>query len=199
MKKLLLATLLLSFSSLAILAQDYEAPPPPLIYLAPRADEIKEFVSKENNFSISFPGVPKTAAKKTEESTENVFSVYRSGSNSIVSVWEFKNDVENNREEILERYRKGILNFPFPGGAEKVKPTMTSENDFQIGKYKGREFAYEAGLKFTKVRLLFVGKRIYEIKTDVTNWHILSEYQKANARDFERETERFFSSFRLLN
>src|SRR5215213_6433618 len=197
MKKLLLAMLLLSFSSLAILAQNDEPPPPVLIYSAPRAAEIKEFVSKENNFSISFPGVPKAAAKKTEESTENVFSVYRYGSNSIVTVWEFKNDVENRREEILERYRKGILNVPFPIGGEKLKPSMISENDIQTGKYKGKELAYEADLKFTRVRLLFVGKRIYEIKTDVTNWHLLSEHFKDKVSDFEKETERFFSSFQL--
>ncbi|HEX8249222.1 MAG TPA: hypothetical protein VF599_13680 [Pyrinomonadaceae bacterium] len=198
MKKLLLAILLLSFSSLAVLAQD-DMPPPPLIYSAPSAAEIKEFVSKENNFSISFPGVPNTAAKKTEDSTENVFSVYRSGSNSTVSVWEFKNDVENRREEVLKRYRESILYAPFLSSGDKLKPSITSENDIQIGKYKGKEFAYKADLKFTRVRLLFAGKRIYKIKTDVTNWHILTEYYKEKVSDFGKETDRFFNSFKFLD
>ena len=199
MKKLVLAILLLSFSSLPISAQD-DSPPPPLIYLAPRADEIKEFASKENNFSIGFPGVPKVDTKPAKEFTSAIFRVYRHGSSSLVSVWQFKKNVENRQEEILKKYRESILNLapPFPG-AQFPKPSIISETDIQIGKYKGKELAYEADLRFVRVRLLFVGKRVYEIKTDVTNWHILTKYQKDKAADFAKETERFFSSFRLLN
>ncbi|MDQ3798382.1 MAG: hypothetical protein M3384_02930 [Acidobacteriota bacterium] len=201
MKKLLPAILLLSFSSLAVLAQSRDnPPPPPLLYLAPAKAEIKEFVSKEHNFSVAFPGVPKAEVKQAKDARESVFKVYRQGSYSVVTVWEFKNDAEKRREEFLKKYRESILNTSPPfGGRQMLKPSIISENDIQIGKYKGKEFAYEADIKFTRTLLLFAGKRIYEIKADVTNWHILREYQKNKAEDFLKEAERFFNSFKLLN
>lgn len=201
MKKLLPAILLLSFSSLAILAQNGDnPPPPPLLYLAPAKSEIKKFVSKENNFTVGFPGVPRAEVKQAKDAQESVFKVYRQGSYSVVTVWEFKNDAEKRREDFLKKYRENILNTSPPlGGRQMLKPSIISENDIQIGKYKGKEFAYEADIRFTRTLLLFAGKRIYEIKADVINWHTLRDYQKDKAEDFLKEAERFFNSFKLLN
>jgi hypothetical protein len=180
------------------LAQDMP-PPPPLIWAAPSETEIKEFVSKDLGFKISFPGEPKLETKQVDGVEESFLKVYRKGSNSIVRIFTYKNKVAKFRDEIVKNYRESIMNSPPPYfGAKIPKPEISSENEFKIGKYNGIEFTYKFDLSFAKVRLLFVDKRVYEIKTDVTNWHILTQSFKQKVEEFDKETQRFFDSFQLL-
>jgi hypothetical protein len=186
-----------------VLAGKYKAqdmpPPPPLIWAPPSETDIKEFVSKELGFKISFPGEPKLEKKQIDGVDESFLKVYRKGSNSIVRVLTYKNKVEKSRDEIVKNYRESIMNSPPPYfGAKVQKPEITSENEFKIGKYKGIEFIYKFDLRFAKVRLLFVDKRVYEIKTDVTNWHILTQSFKNKVEEFDKETKRFLDSFQLI-
>lgn len=181
-----------------LLAQDMP-PPPPLIWATPSETEIKEFVSKDLGFKISFPGNPKLETKQVDGVDESFFKVYRKGSNSIVRIFAYKKKVEKFRDEIVKNYRDSIMNSPPPYfGAKFPKPEIISENEFNLGKHKGIEFVYKFDLSFAKVRLLFVDKRVYEIKSDVTNWHILTQSYPKKVDEFDKETKRFFDSFQLI-
>ncbi len=197
MKKICLSAILLFICSCKVLAQ--VPPPPPLIWAPPSESEIKEFISKEFGFKISFPGEPKIETKKSEDGFETLFKVYRNGSNSFVRVTDFKERLKKYQEQMIQSYRELILNTPPPYiGAKVSKPEIISESEFTVGKYKGIEFVYKFDLRFAKVRLLFVEKRTYEIKLDITNWHILNDHYKEKVEAFNKETERFFNSFQLI-
>jgi hypothetical protein len=190
---------IISFCSLAVLAQAPPPPPAPLIYKAPEKSELKEFLSDDSKFQVTFPGEPKITKQEFENGFIITYRVYRQGSNSIVSVIEYKNNVEDKREEIIEHYKNTIFNIPNKVYSSTFPPPkITEEKDFQLEGIKGKEFAFESNMQFTKVRLLFVGKKVYEIKSDVTNWHILTKHVKDKVADFEQETKRFFDSFKFL-
>lgn len=159
-------------------------PPAPLIYKAPEKNDLKEFVSDDGTFRITFPGVPKITRQKVENGTAATYLVYRQGSNSIVNVADFDIDIESGREEIYASMRNDFLKSP--------KTTIEAEKDIRIGGEPGREFDILQNFQYQKIRVLIVGARIYEIKTDATNWHIAGDSTK---KQFFSETERFFDSF----
>ena len=55
---------------------------------------------------------------------------------------------------------------------------------------------YFNNLKFQKVRIFVADSTLYEIVTDVTNWHIIGNSTK---KLFFDESERFFNSFKIIN
>lgn len=189
MKYLLRLFFVLNICGVIALAQTPPPPPPPLIYEAPEKSELKEFVSEDKSFQITFPGVPKITKQETGSGTITNYRVYRQGSNSIVNTIEFGGDVEINEEKIYELVRSSVAKTP--------KSTIQVEKDFQIDGKTGKEFEILRDYHFEKVRILIAGKRIYEIKSDVTNWHILSKYNNDKAIEFAEETRRFFDSFKL--
>ena len=83
----------------------------------------------------------------------------------------------------------------YNGTEQKAK--ITEEKDIQLGNYKGKEFSYELGLEYHKVRFVFVKERIYQISTFVTNWHMLKNMTQPKAAEFENEAKRFFDSFQI--
>lgn len=159
-------------------------PPAPLIYKAPKADELKEFVAEDKTFRVTFPGVPKITGQKVKNGTLATYLVYRQGSNSIVNVADFDIDIESGREEIYASVRNDFLKTP--------KTTIEAEKDIRINGEPGKEFDVLQDYRYQKIRILIVGARIYEIKNDATNWHIVGNLTK---QQFFSETERFFNSF----
>ena len=165
-------------------------PPAPLIYQAPAKIDLKEFVSKEKNFSIVFPGVPSTAKREMDPAQVSIFSVSGRGTNSTVTVIEFQADLENSRENTFELFKASLL--------KSTKLKIEAERNVTFDGKPAREFDITEGIKFYKVRIVVSGNRVYELKTDVTNWQILSKYNPERAADFEAESKRFFDSFKLL-
>lgn len=186
------------FSSIAVWAQ--KMPPPPLIYSAPKPAEIKEFISPDRKFKVSFPGIPRVEKEANEVYSGSVYFVIRAGSNSIVNEIVYKENMEQKMDQFLERYKESILNSPNVSyGKTYPKAKIIVEKDIQIGDLKGKEFAYELVMQYYKVRVLFMKERVYEIKTDVTNWHILKDSMKDKVAEFDKESERFFNSFQILD
>lgn len=164
-------------------------PPAPLIYKAPNASDLRNFVSEDKTFQITFPGIPKISKQEIPNGNVTSYRVYRQGSNSIVNTIDYNFELENNAERIYENVRTTLLKVP--------KSTIEAERDVKIGDMSGKEFDVLQDYQFQKIRILIVAKRIYEIKSDVTNFHILSKYNREKITDFKNETERFFASFKL--
>ena len=173
-------------------------PPPPLIYSAPQVSDIKEFVSKDAGFSASFPGIPDSKVLQGEGFVLTYFKTRRKGSNSTVTLIEYKEHIESKAEKIIEKYRESILNNPLVIGKSQYPSRITSDRETNVDGIKVREIDYTSDLEFTKIRLLFIANRVYELKTDVTNWHLLNQYHKEIVADFEKETARFFNSFKII-
>ncbi len=190
MKVLLNILLLLNCAVFSVFAQKQLPPPRALIYNAPDTKELKEFTSTENNFKAIFPGIPKVNKQDWEKVSVTSFRIYRQGSNTILNVYEFKNDLEQIKEKGYELLKTSLLKTP--------DAKFEAERDVQTNGIGAKEFDFLVGLQFQRIRVLIVGNRVYELKNDVTNWHILSKYNKEKVADFERETTRFFESFKLL-
>ncbi len=96
----------------------------------------------------------------------------------------------NDAAKVYEVVKTNLLKLP--------KSTIEAEKDIEISGIAGKEFDVLQDYDFQKVRILIVGRRIYEIKSDVTNWHILTKSYPGKVADFKSETERFFASFKPL-
>ncbi len=195
MKKLLLLLLLL-FSCMRMFAQ---GPPPPAIFSVPKQEDLKEFVPEDKRFKITFGGIPNLEKQDKIDYQLETYKVVKNACKSIVVIREYKRNVEKNKDEILADIKQNILNLPNNlYTSEFPKTEIKDEKVIKIGKYKGIEFNYLHTYNFYKIRILFVGKRVYEITNHATNWHILSDYNKEKVEAFHKETERFFSSFQIL-
>jgi hypothetical protein len=187
MRMLLALIVMLNFGGLLAFAQNPFPPPPPLIYSAPKDVDIKEFVSEEGKFKVSFAGAPKVEKNQTSEAITTNYKIYRQGSNSVVATNDFSIDLESIKDKFFELVKTNIL--------KNTKAKITEEKEIQIDGKTGKEFVVDYGMTNLRIRILPVGKRVYEINSDVTNWHIIGEKTK---KEFEKETERFFNSFRLI-
>ncbi len=127
-------------------------PPAPLIYKAPEKSELKEFVSEDKTFQITFPGVPKITRQKVENGTLAIYLIYRQGSNSIVNVADFDIDIENGREEIYASIKNDFLKTP--------KTTIKAEKDIEINGESGKEFDVLQDYQYQKIRILIIGTRL---------------------------------------
>lgn len=162
-------------------------PPPPLIYSPPSASDVKEFVPAEKSFTAKFPGNPKLEEKDLGWAVTKQYKVYRRGSNSSVSITEYKEELPVSTDEAFRLIRQGILSEP--------RSLMDAESDFELDGIKGKEYKVNLDLRYRIIRIFIVGRRVFEIQSDVTNWHIISEDVKAAWR---KETDRFFSSFKIF-
>lgn len=172
----------------AALAQTGGNSPSAVIFSAPKTEDIKEFVSDWGKFKADFAGAPKT---QTNPDQPGFAAYYVKGvlSNTSVTVSEFGGDTEKQKDTIYKYVKDSLLKLP--------QATIVTETDFPAGKYSGKEFTltYDQARIYTRVRLLPAGKRIYEIKTDVINWHMMNEDKK---KEFNTEATRFFDSFKLI-
>lgn len=175
-----------------VFAQKKSPPPPPapLIYKAPDEKDLKEFISADKTFQVTFPGVPQVSRQEIPNGVVTSYRVYREGANSIVNTIDYDFELENSREKIYESVRANLLKIP--------KSKIEAEREINIGGSKAIEFDVLQDYQFQKIRIVIVGKRIYEVKNDVTNWHILSKYNVNKTVEFRDETERFFASFKSL-
>ena len=187
MKYILSLVFIFNICGLVALAQSPPPPPPPLIYKAPEKNELKEFVSEDEKFQISFPGVPKVTKQELPNGKNTNYRVYRQGSNSVVSVTEFKFNLEKSKEKIYETIRTIILKAP--------KTKIEAERHIQLNAISGEEFDVLSDYQYQKIRVFIVGNKMYEIRNDVTNWHIIGDKTK---KEFFDETNRFFDSFKFL-
>ena len=193
MKKFINWILVLSFCGSTVFAQKKPPPPPPpapLTYKAPEEKDLKEFVSADKTFQITFPGVPQISRQEIPNGIITSYRVYRHGANSIVNTIDYNFELENSREKIYETIRANLLKIP--------KSKIEAEKEININGTKGMEFEVLQDYQFQKIRIMIVGKRVYEVKNDVTNWHILSNYNSEKTVEFGIETERFFASFKSL-
>lgn len=164
-------------------------PPAPLIYKAPVKADFKDFIAEDKSFSITFPGVPTTVKRDMNKAVATIRSVYRQGSNSMVTVFEFEGDIENSRETTFKLLKSSLQSQP------KLK--IEAERDIEVDGMPVKEFDYTEDLKFIKIRVFVSGKRIFELRSDVTNWGWLNQFNKDRVAEFEVETKRFFESFKL--
>lgn len=185
MRVILSLAFLLNVYGFAAYAQP-PAQPAPLIYRSPEKTDLKEFVSEDKTFQITFPGVPEITEQKTDNAFITNYRVYRQGSNSIVTVTDFDFDVEGIKEKVYELGRSALLKTP----ESKIK----AERDVRTNGKSGKEFDVLHNNQYQKVRIIAVGKRVYEIKSDATNWQISGEAVK---KQFFDETERFFNSLKI--
>ena len=167
-----------------------EQPPAPLIYSAPEKLALKEFVSPDKSFQITFAGTPEINEKKTETQNFTSYRVNRAGSNSIISITEFASVVEGKKDKIYESVKNNYL--------KDSKTKLESEKDITIDGITWKEFSFLQDYNYIRLRLNVNGKRVYGIESDVTNWHILTKYNLEKVKDFNNETDRFFNSFKLL-
>lgn len=190
MKYIYTLLIILISCGLNTLAQPPPPPPPPLIYQSPDKNEIKDFVSEDKTFQITFPGIPKITKQEIENATFTSHRVYRQGSNSIVNIYDYEFEIEGRKDKILETVKNNLL--------KKPKLTIESEKDIEIGGLAGKELEVLQDYQFQIIRILITGERIYELKNDVTNWHILSKFNKDKIAEFKDETRRFFDSFKII-
>lgn len=161
-------------------------PPPPLIYTAPLYEEIEEFSSLDKSFIASFPGKPKVEERDLGAAKTATYRVYRKGSNSTVNITEYREDLSSRTDEAFKLIREGIRNTP--------RSRIEAETEIELDGRKGKEFRIDLTMQYRIVRIFIVGKRVFEIQSDVTNWHIIGEKTK---EEWRKETDRFFSSFRI--
>ncbi|HEY0657795.1 MAG TPA: hypothetical protein VGD05_04950 [Pyrinomonadaceae bacterium] len=151
---------------------------------------MKDFVSEDKTFQITFPGIPKITKQEMENAAVTSHRIYRQGSNSIVNVYDYGFEIEGQKDKILETVKNNLL--------KKPKSTIESEKDIEIGGLTGKELQVLQDYQFQIIRILITGKRIYELKNDVTNWHILSKFNNDKVEEFKVETRRFFDSFKII-
>ena len=190
MKQFLGILLLINLGAVGVFSQKPLPPPRALIYTAPAKTELKEFVAADKSFKATFPGTPKAETQDLDVATATFYRVYRQGSNSIVGVYQFQNDLEVARENAFKAYKDTIAKSP------KVK--IEDERDVDVDGIAAKEFDITEDLQFHKIRILISGNRLYELKSDVTNWQLLSKDNKDKAAEFVTEANRFFASFKLL-
>ena len=66
--------------------KDPPRPPAPLIFDAPRPEDLKEFIPADKAFRIVFPGLPKSSNDKSDGILTTKYVVTRNGSDLIVDV-----------------------------------------------------------------------------------------------------------------
>lgn len=181
---------LLNILVLNFLAQ---APPPPapLIYSAPEKSLLKDYVSPDKSFQLTFAGAPQVSEKQTETQTFTTYLTYRAGSNSFVTVVEYTSVIdEEKRDKIYESVKNNYLKDP--------KTKLEAEKEISANGIAGKEFSFLQDYHYLRLRIIVSGKRVYGIASDVTNWHILTKYNTEKVKEFNDETDRFFNSFKLL-
>lgn len=189
--KYLLLFLLLFWGASTTPAQNESQGISAVIFSAPDKSEIKKFVSKDFEFSVDFVGEPKLNTKKFQVGSVTKFSTTGKGSNAVVKVYDLGKDtnIKTDTESVYKFFKDGYLAFP--------NSKLVSESDFTIEKIKGKEISIEAGTEFYKFRVLVIDGRAYEIYISVANWELINETQPKAREDFERESVRFFGSFKL--
>jgi hypothetical protein len=200
MKVLIFLALLTCSIAQVALAQAPPPPPPPLIWSPPTATDLSEFLGGEGGFKAMFPGLAKKSASSQTNIAVTVYSVYRKGSISAVTVMSFPSDIESRANEFYELYKQNlaVLAPKAPGRLPNKKFVLNFDREVEVAGRKAREFGYVYDYYYTQVAVMIVGNQVYAISSDVTNWHILSDYNREVVQAFVKEAERFRNSFSLV-
>ena len=160
-------------------------PPAPLIYSPPTASDLEDFTPASKLFSARFPGKPSERKQNANDATVTSYRVYRKGSNSAVGITETTMLLANRSEEIFRNIKEGI---------EQIGGKIEKESEVASGGWSGKEYGFRQDLSYRRLRVFIVGARIFEIQSDVTNWHIIGDKVK---EDWNKETDRFFGSLTI--
>ncbi len=162
------------------------APPPaPLIYSPPLNTDIKEFTPESKLFTARFPGMPSEQKRMSNGADITTYRVYRKGSNSTIAITEKVARLADHSEEGFRLIREAI---------RKQGGKIENDSEVAVNGWKGREFRALHDYTFRRFRVFIVGARVFEIQSDVTNWHIIGDKVK---KEWNKETDRFFASFKL--
>jgi hypothetical protein len=181
-------------------AQDPLPPPAPLIYESPKPSDIKEFSDPDKGFKISFPGTPSKVVELLEHVSSVTYKVRSKGSNASVCMVTFSGDVEQNAAALIDTYRRDLASLTQQGPANLRNGTsnILIDTEIKLDGHPGREFGYESDFHYTRIAIFVVKNRMYEIKVDVTNWHLLKAHHPDRVRAFNNEADRFIKSFSLV-
>lgn len=196
MKQLVWVCTIITVLVFGLQAQAPPPPPPPLIYSAPVPSQLKEFVDTEYKFKVSFPGTPTKNRNLGGEVGEVSSRVFGKGSNSSVAVLVFPRDMSSHKTDLYDSYKKDIAELSIGGTrASSRKSIVTFDRKITKDGIEGREFGYESDMHFTRVAVFVKGNLFFEVKIDVTNWHILTQHYPEVVKEFNREADRFIASF----
>ncbi len=177
--------------SLLISINGQTDPPPPLIYAPPDIAQLQEYSAPRYGFKIVFAGIPYESQELSEEENIFKFRTRQNGSTEMVKVTQLvlKGSESVSDSTIFDRKRDEYH-------ADK-KSTLESEKDVFVGSRLGKEFRFNQVLFYRIIRVFIVKNHIYELSVDVTNWHILQQFNQDKIREFENESLRFFESFQF--
>jgi hypothetical protein len=164
-----------------------------LIYAAPQKSEIKTFVSTDFGFKIDFAGTPEITVNQSQAGTVTKFSTRRSGSNAVVKVYSviLPDGRKLEDDKVYQLFKDDYVDFH--------KAKIINENDFKLETFRGKEFSIVAGIEFYIYRVLIKENRVYEMYISATNWQTLTDFNLDAKNEFEKETSRFFNSFKFSN
>lgn len=188
MKTILLLTFLLSASFILVVAQSPLPPPPPLIFSKPDPSEIFEYSAEDKSFKASFPGKPIQSNQFVDGVPITSYRMYRKGSNSIVGVTTSRTDLSMKSAQRYSAVRELLLKLP--------KTSITVDKAIESNGKTAHEFEVLSDFHYRRIRIFVVGPQIFEIQSDVTNWHIIGDKVKTAWRE---ESDRFFNSFVITN
>ena len=156
----------------------------------PQALAFQTFTSKEGNFSVDFPGKPKTSDNSITVMGESTTSYHFWITTDHGPAVTFEVDYTD--------YSKGTVNTEGPDGLlnQEIKNLSISVTgkasgikDIQLGQLKGKEFTIDEPTKSKEYDRVYVkGNRTYSL---------LVEYP--TTFDLSKESQTFFNSFQLLD
>ncbi|MBA2335023.1 MAG: hypothetical protein H0V90_08810 [Blastocatellia bacterium] len=167
MKTIRLLALLLFVSSALVFAQTPAPPPPPLIFSKPDPSEVFEYTAEDNSFKATFPGKLSLSDQVLDKAFIRRYRVYRKGSNSIIGVTTFKTKVSEKYSKIFSAIRESLAKLP--------KTSIVVDKDIKFGGKTAHEFEILSDFQYRRIRIFVIGAQIFEIQSDVTNWHIIGD------------------------
>ena len=190
---------LFCLSALAVAAQP-PPPPPPLIWEPPAATDLSEFSDTQSGFKVVFPGVPKKETVQSGELTNITAKLYRKGSNTSVAILRFPESIEVKKALIFESYKNHLGDLlerqDRPAAGRSIE--ILFDRKLKIGGIEGREIGFSSGFHFVHFAVFARGNVLFELKSDVTNWHILSKHKPERAAEFTSEASRFINSVQFF-
>lgn len=150
-----------------------------------QANGWKEYAYPQDGFSIAAPVTPKMEREKAQAAVGGNVELHYYGimladnAGFMVVVSPLLPNDERNHQQILEDAKKGAI--------DSVNGKLVSESPASMDKNPGVQIEFEAGNQHSRNRYYVVGRRLYQLAA-------LAPRDKPIPAD----TDRFFSSFRLI-
>jgi len=145
----------------------------------PSPKQWKRYHYEADGFAIAFPAPPQASPDPGNSGTRYVVSAENDNVAYIAAMAVLPDTLNKTTEKLFDDY---------VGGASKgTKSEVRSQKAISVGGYAGREILLESDTMFLDVRLILVGKRLYQLEGVATK-----AYRPG------AEIGRFFESFELL-